>query len=139
MAVQGQPKIAEWDFDVASVQALEAGGLAPNHIINAPNQFQLITSLSNTGILSDFIHGRTGTIRYRAERLEDNSVVTLASTSFTVPAAVNFDVPSTPFTSGPGGNLPVGTYMVTAIVSMDNVPERRHVAGFDQTVIRVIQ
>jgi hypothetical protein len=138
MAVQGQPDNVDWDFDVADLKALETGGLAPSGIINAPNNFKLRTSLQNAGGFSTMIHGKTGTIQYRAERLEDNTVVTLASTSFTVPVAINFDVDSAVFTSGAGNNLPDGTYMLTAIVSMDNLPEKAIVAGFNQTILRVI-
>ncbi len=138
-AVQGQPDLPGiWDFEVANVLAQEVGGLAPGHIINAGNNFSLVTSLTNDGFLGVVLVGATGTIQYRAERLEDNVVVALPSTAFTMPAGVNVTVTSAAFTSGPApADLDVGTYMVTAIVSM-NPPFNTAVAGFIQTVIRVI-
>jgi hypothetical protein len=146
MPQQGQPDLpAIWDFDAVDVGALEAGGIAPGNIINVPNTFQLVTNISNDLPLSVLLHTQPGTIQYRAERLEDNTVTNLATTAFVVagngvfnPATVVTTVTSAAFSSGPGGNLDVGTYMLTAIVSMDNAGFRQVVAGFVQNIIRVL-
>jgi len=139
MPVQGQPDVPGfWDFEVSDVVAVETGGIAPGAIVNAPNSFKLKTTLKNEGLFSPMLQGKAGTIQYRAERLEDNTVVTLTSTSFTVPAGTSFDVESAIFSSGAGADLPLGTYTLTAIVSMDNAPENAIVAGFIQSLLRVI-
>jgi hypothetical protein len=145
----GQPNVqdgfgnAVWEFDIARIDAIEKFTAAdepvsPGVIINQPNHFALQTTLSNVGQICQGIHGQPGEVRYHAQKLEDGTVATLAPTPFTMGAASQHIVTSQDFTSGPGNDLDVGTWLVTVYARFNTPPHNSMVAAFNQTILMVI-
>jgi hypothetical protein len=140
----GQPNVQDaagnpiWEFDIERVEAIEAGGVAPGVIINQPNNFTLQTTLGNIGSISAGIHGQPGEVRYHAQKLEDGTVAALTPTPLTMGTAPEHTVTSQAFTSGPGNDLDLGTWLVTVYVRFNNPPHNGMVAAFNQTILMVI-
>jgi len=137
--VAGQPSgTVNWTFDLASVTALEAAGIAPSIIINQPNTFTLTAVLTNTGNVSGALNGEAGVMHYHAERLEDGNRLTLPSVSFVKAPGPSQSVTSPSYTTGPVGNLAVGTWLITAHVHFTGPSVASIVAGFNQIILMVI-
>lgn len=140
----GQPSgTVNWTFDLASVTALEAGGIAPSIIINQPNTFTLTAVLTNIGNVSGALNGEAGVIHYHAMRLDPAPavMVTLTPVQFNKTPGPSQSVPSLAYTTigppSPAG-LGVGTWSITAHAHFTNASVAGIVAGFNQILLMVI-
>ncbi len=129
--MSGQPTDPNWAFDITSVIAQEVGGIAPGIVVNAGNNFNLLVMTSLTGpwaaagarLWYDPVAGIEGAqIEHHALNLVTGAVTTLPYVVPTLPVvglAVGVNQANTgPFTTGPAGDLDVGTYMITTHIHL---------------------
>ncbi len=135
----GQPNETNWNFNLATVVATEAAGLAPGVIVNSPNTFTLTSTITNTGGLSLSLVGATGVVHYHCERIESGARVTLPATTFVKAAGPTQLVTSAPIsTSGGASALSVGTWEITVHVHFPGTSFAPIVSAFSQILLEVI-
>jgi hypothetical protein len=135
----GQPSVTDWNFNLGTVVATEAAGLAPGVIVNSPNTFTLTTPIINTGGLSPSLVGATGVVHYHCERIENGARVTLPATTFVKTAGPSQAVTSAPInTSGGPSALSVGTWEITTHVHFPGTSFAPIVSAFNQILLEVI-
>ncbi len=135
----GQPNETNWNFNLATVVATEAAGLAPGVIVNSPNTFTLTSTITNTGGLSPSLVGANGVVHYHCERIENGVRVTLPATTFVKAAGPTQLVTSAAIGTGGGPSaLSVGTWEITVHVHFPGTSFAPIVSAFSQILLEVI-
>lgn len=146
----GQPQITgALTFDLVSVEAIEAGGIAPSVIINEPNNFTLSLHLAAEEPLAPLLVGEQFNVVLHAERLEDGARSNLIKGPFAVPATVPgpFVVNTTPYTTGGPGAVAdfaiaagfvASTFEITVHIHFLSTAIRPIVAAFSTIYLEVV-
>jgi hypothetical protein len=123
MNIQTQPNDmpllqTRWD----SLRCFEPG-LSASEVVSAGIPITLRSELGFDGSLAPALIGQTARINYHAQRIEDGVTMPVLNSADVVITAANLAhlvMPAGPFTTIPGGNLPVapgflsGTYRIVA-------------------------
>jgi len=130
MSAQAQPDAMPFlKMRLDGIVCLEPTGLSPSTVISAGNDVTLRAELGFDGLFAPLLIGQTFRVVYHPQRIEDNvNVPVLASpiTAITAANLAHLTVSAGPFTTVPGGNLPVapgfasGTYRIVAHVHFTN-------------------
>ncbi len=150
--MSGQPQIVGfWQFNIADVDAVEVGGVAPSIIVNAGQNFNLRITLTLNGFgasagIAEWFDNPAGTqgakIEHFALNLETGSVKVLP---YKIPSGqpglvegVNYLVTTGPYTTGAGNDLDLGTYQITTCLRLTSPDLSGVEAGFHVSNLMVV-